>query len=52
MGLRRKSRDQQTKAHQGASIEMIDHNGVLPGFSFLLLRRILAVVRLLATPRR
>jgi hypothetical protein len=52
MGLRRKRRSQQTKAHEGTSIEKIDHDGVLQSFSFLLLRRIVAVVRSLATSRR
>ena len=53
MGLRRKRRNQQTKAHDGASKREIDHDGVLQSLCFLLLCRIVADVRVgEAVPRK
>jgi hypothetical protein len=52
IGLRRKRRNQQTKARDGASKGKIDHDGVLQSLCFLLLCRIVADVRSLAKPHR
>jgi hypothetical protein len=53
MGVRRKRRNQETKAHEGASRGKIDHGGVLQSLCFLLLCRIVADVRVgEAVPRK